>query len=183
MVSTKEHPGAFDGMERALPGEPVFTLRAHDVLAAPLVHEWVARKRHLITHSDMPEEKRTAELIQCREAEEIAFAMADWHSGMAEAEPEKPKPGYTGHQSDAAELEAKARWDAIKGAATRLHNSVAEITEAAELLEPYGWEPERTAALNAAGQVKAVAAAVEPKRIGYAVTDQDRERAAAKVGQ
>lgn len=83
MVSTKESPGAFDGMERAQPGEPVFTLRAHDPLAAALVHEWVSRKRDLILKSDLTEEKRKIELIQCREAEEIAFAMRDWHDGLS----------------------------------------------------------------------------------------------------
>lgn len=44
-MSTKDAPGPFDGMARALPGEPVFTLRAHDPLAPGLVLEWVDRRR------------------------------------------------------------------------------------------------------------------------------------------
>lgn len=188
MVSTKDSPGAFDGMVRAEPDEPVFTLRAHDLLASGLVAEWAARKRKLIlTDTKMSEEKRRIELIQCREADEIAFAMSDWRAGVTDEHaavvPDKPAPTYSGNVTDPAEIEAKARHDAVKGAATRLHNSVAEITDAVALLVPYGWDPERAAALNAAGQIRVVATAVEPKRIGYAVTDQDRERAAAKAGK
>lgn len=44
-MSTKMEPGPFDGMAKAAPDEPVFTLRAHDPLAPGLVHEWVRLRR------------------------------------------------------------------------------------------------------------------------------------------
>lgn len=98
MVSTKENPGAFDGMERAAPNEPIFTLRAHDPLAADLVHEWVSRKRTMINHSNMTDEKRKIELVQCREAEEIAWAMSSWGKAHDEAEADNSEPvkSYSG---------------------------------------------------------------------------------------
>jgi hypothetical protein len=57
----------------------------------------------------------------------------------------KESPGaFDGmERADPAEAIAKARHDAIKGAATRLHNSAAEISDVAEMLEPYGWAAER----------------------------------------
>src|SRR5690242_3716275 len=108
MVSTKDSPGAFDGMERAAPGEPVFTLRAHDRLSTELVLEWCARKRELIlADRAIGDGKRALELIQVRDAEEIAWAMADWRDGRpTEDEPEKPKSApvtYSGNELDAEE--------------------------------------------------------------------------------
>jgi hypothetical protein len=182
MVSTKESPGAFDGMERAEPGEPVFTLRAHDPLAAALVHEWVSRKRDLILKGDLTEEKRNIELIQCREAEEIAFAMRDWHDGLSPTpdDPEdhpEPVKAYSGNVRDPAEAIAKERHDAHKGAATRLHNSAAEISDAAEMLEPYGWAAERAEITGLRDRLTALGIDVAPKRASYHVTDEDREKA------
>lgn len=84
-MSTKEAPGPFDGMERARPGEPVFTLRAHDPLAPGLVHEWVDRRRKAIREAfgreEITEAKRELELLQCREAEELAWSMEAWRKG------------------------------------------------------------------------------------------------------
>ena len=96
-MSTKEEPGPFDGLERAEPDEPVFTLRAHDAFAAPLVHEWVRLRREWIIRADLSPEKEELELIQCREAEEIAWRMVDWRNGTTAKPPEAeaPKPPRT----------------------------------------------------------------------------------------
>ena len=178
-MSTKEEPGPFDGMERAQPGEPVFTLRAHDVLAAPLVHEWVRRRREAIIAGDLPDDKRELELIQCREAEEIAWSMVNWRAGTAEtpAEPvEKAKPtAYSGHASSAEELAAKRRYDTVKAATGVLHNALSEVTDAAATLEPYGFAVERAVILEAAGDLKAVASHIAPKRASYSASDPEPE--------
>lgn len=170
-MSTKEQPGPFDGLERAAPDEPVFTLRAHDVLAAPLVREWVDRRRKAILHGNLPADKERVELIQAREAEEIAEAMEEWRSGRpAEEETHAPTPqvSYNGNETDADELAAKRQFDTIKAAARKLDNSVAEITEAAEMLREYGFDHEVEALLQYAELVKEIAAGVTPKRASYA---------------
>ena len=173
-MSTKDEPGAFDGMERAEPGEPVFTIRAHDMLAAPLVHEWVHRRRTAILAGDLPPEKEELELIQCREAEEIAFAMVDWRTGtkpMAVAE-ESAKPTlYSGHTSSAEELAAKRRYDVIKEAVRAINNALSEVTDAAHTLEPYGFAPERAVILASADWLKAIANHIAPKRASYSIVD------------
>lgn len=180
-MSTKEQPGPFDGLERAAPDEPVFTLRAHDALAAPLVHEWVHRRRQAIIHADPPlsPEKEELELIQCREAEEIAFAMVDYRNGATAApvEEEKPKTPalYSGHTSSAEELAAKHRYDVIKEAVRVIHNALSEVTDAAHTLEPFGFAAERAVILASADRLKAVADHIAPKRASYAVGEPEPE--------
>lgn len=177
-MSTKEEPGPFDGMARAEPDEPVFTLRAHDALAPGLVHEWVRQRREVIGRADYPEEKRELELIQCREAEEIAWSMADWRNGsrpVEEAATDKLSPNYSGNTSSVEEIAAKRRYDVTKGAVATLHNALAEITDAANNLSEFGHEGERAVILAAAERLKAVAAHIAPKRASYSTVDPEPE--------
>lgn len=178
MTSTKAQPGAFDGMERAAPDEPVFTLRAHDALAAPLVHLWVKQRREAIIAADLSPEKEQLELIQCREAEEVAFAMTDWRNGT-QASPaiveEKPVAAYSGHSASVEELAAKARYDVVKGAAQAMHNSLSEAIDAANTLEPYGYAVERAVVIQAAGNIKAIAMHIQPKRASYSIVGPEPE--------
>ncbi len=167
-MSTKIDPGPFDALEKAQPDEPIFTLAARDPLAPALVHEWVARRRAAITHSDMPEATRTLELVQCREAEEVAFAMVDWRSGLTAVEPEPATTSDRGSRMSSEELAAKAAFDTRRDAAAALNNSVAEISEAAEALGRYGWEGEKLTLLSHADCLKGIALEIRPKRASYA---------------
>ena len=175
-MSTKTEPGPFDGMAKAEPDEPVFTLRAHDPLAPGLVHEWVRLRREEIGRAhaagEINDAKRELELIQCREAEEIAWSMKDWRTGMAPITPvekkaEKPA-AYSGHASSEEELAAKARYDAIKAAGSLLNNAIAGVTDAAtDHLAPHGFPHERAVILTVADRLKAVSAHIAPKRASY----------------
>jgi hypothetical protein len=167
-MSTKEQPGPFDGLERAEPGEPVFTLRAHDDLAPGLVREWVFKRRRAIVSADLPEEKRSLELIQAREAEQVAENMEDWRNRATAPEPEPEKPSHKPAPVtlEPAELEAKARHDAHLDAARRFDNAVAEIFAAAETLAPYGFH--RGGIELAAFYIQTAAEDVRPKRASYA---------------
>lgn len=177
-MSTKTEPGPFDGMARAEPDEPVFTLRAHDPLAPGLVHEWVDRRRKAIREAfgreEITEAKRELELLQCREAEELAWSMEAWRKGelaerAEELEEAAKKPaGYSGNTSSEEELAAKARYDAIKAAGALLGNAVAGITDAAnDHLAPHGFPTERAVILTVADRLKAVSAHIAPKRASY----------------
>lgn len=177
-MSTKMEPGPFDGMARAEPDEPVFTLRAHDPLASILVHEWVDRRRKAIreafTRGEMSEAKRELELIQCKEAEELAWSMDAWRKGelaerAAELEEAATKPvPYSGHASSEEELAAKAVYDAIKAACQLINNAVAGITDAAtDHLAPHGFANERAVILTVADRLKAVSSHIAPKRASY----------------
>lgn len=184
-MSTKEEPGPFDGMVRAQPHEPVFTLRAHDVLAPGLVHEWVRLRRESLVRSSLSPEKMELELIQCREAEEIAWSMKDWREGTApieEVAEAKPVPNYSGNEHSAEELAAKRRYDVTKAACSVLNNAVSDLTDAAATLEPYGREGERATILAAVDRLKAVSAHMAPKRASYSVADPEPEPFAQPAG-
>lgn len=167
MVSTPDRPGPFDGMERAAPGEPVFTLAAHDILAAPLVQRWVDQRRAAIARAELPEERRELELIQVREAEEIAFAMVDWRlnrSGVS-AEPEAAAPArYSGNTMTVEELSAKAEFDRKVALARQLRNAEAELAEVAESVT----DSIRQKLANMAYEIRCIANDIEPKRKSYA---------------
>lgn len=173
-MSTKQEPGPFDGMARARPDEPVFTLRAHDPLAAALVHQWVAQRRAAIRLADLSPEKEELELLQCREAEELAWSMEAWRKGeigkLAEAleEGAAPPAAYSGHTASDEELAAKVRYDAIKAAGSLLSNAIAGITDAAtDHLAPHGFQHERAVILTVADRLKAVSSHIATKRASY----------------
>jgi len=185
-MSTKTEPGPFDGMARAEPDEPVFTLRAHDPLSSGLVHEWVDRRRKAIRAAHEREEitdaKRELELLQCREAEELAWSMDAWRKGeIAKLADELedavlPISTYSGHAKSEEELAAKARYDAVKAACQLINNAVAGITDAAEeRLAPFGLTHERAVVLTVADRLKQVSSHIAPKRASYAVGDAEPE--------
>lgn len=174
MTSTKAEPGPFDGLERAKPDEPVFPLVAHDVLAAPLVQLWVDRRRAAINAqfaaSEITEEKRQLELEQCREAEEIAWAMVTWREGeeVAAPVPVEQKQPYSGHATTDAELAAKHRFETIREGARRIDNAVAELADVVEKLEPFGFDTERLMLAADIASLKALGDSIRPRRASYA---------------
>lgn len=182
-MSTKDAPGPFDGMARALPGEPVFTLRAHDPLAPALVLEWVDRRRKAIREAHGREEitdaKRELELIQCKEAEELAWSMEAWRKGeLAERAAEleavvvKVPANYSGHVHTDEELAAKRRYDAIRTAGALMQNARTALADAANIvMPPLGLVPERALLLYVVGVVGKIADHLKPKRASYSVSD------------
>jgi hypothetical protein len=175
MTSTKENPGPFDGLERAAPDEPVFTLRAKDPLAAKLVRDWVQLRRFATAVADMPEDARALELTQISEAEQISWDMDDWRNGastlgVATVTVEQPSTERTSHGETmcADELAAKKKWDAIKDASRRLDNCVSDLDDLSKELPALGFN-QLTADMNAAlDGVIYVAESVKPRRASYA---------------
>jgi hypothetical protein len=172
MTSTKAEPGPFDGLERAEPDEPVFPLRAHDALAAGLVHLWVRQRRESIEKAaaagEITEEKRLLELEQAREAEEIAWAMEDWRSGQTPAPVATAKATYSGRPDTAEEIAARNRHVALREAARRIDNGVADAVEASEAIAPYGFDDVRMHIAADVASLKDLAELIRPKRASYA---------------
>ena len=178
MTNTKASPGYFDGLQRAEEDEPVFPLRAHDVLSDGLVSEWVDRKRSMILRAfdagEIDEAKKALELAQCRDAETIAMDMIAWRKGHAEAEPEekpKSKPTYSGHTKTDEEIAAKALYDLTTETVRQLDNATALASEAAGARLPNWDEGAVTVLSYAASLLKAVADHIRPTRRSYAVGD------------
>lgn len=84
MASTPATPGAYDALEKAAPGEPMFPLLARDPCAPATVTEWCRLRRNMALHewgeSQNPRDKEllAAELRQCANAEAVALEMGDW---------------------------------------------------------------------------------------------------------
>jgi len=183
-MSTKSEPGPFDGMAKAAPDEPVFTLRAHDPLAPWLVKAWVWQRRQfiLLQHhkGEITDAKRAVELLQCKEAEEIAWAMERWHLQEEEAgdappatERDRARTMMGATLTSEEELAARARYEAIKRAGAILGNAIAGVHEVAtEVLAPLGLETERAVLLLSHERIKAVAAHIAPKRASYHPGDE-----------
>lgn len=92
-MSTKEIPGPFDALEKALPDEPMFPLLAHDPCAPATITEWCRLRRNRALRlwggddaNAADRELLAAELAQCANAEVIALEMGDWRTGHTEVE-------------------------------------------------------------------------------------------------
>lgn len=114
--NTLERPGEFDALEKARPDELIFPLLERDPDAPPVIRFWVdrRRKRALAEIEDMDALK--AELMQCTEAEFIAFEMERRRKGEA-VEVAATRASYSG--------EAVAR-PATDDLMTKLRSRVAE---------------------------------------------------------
>lgn len=180
MTNTKAEPGYFDGLQRAEEDEPVFPLRAHDVLSDGLVNDWSDRKRALILKAfeagEIDAAKKALELEQCRDADAIAMDMIAWRKGQAEAAPveeaKASKPTYSGHAKTEEEIAAKALYDLTTDTVRALDNATAIVSEAAGARLP-DWDRGAITVLNYAGSLlKAVADHIRPKRRSYAIGDE-----------
>src|SRR4029077_324839 len=73
-MSTKEDPGQFDCLARALPDEPYFVLLGRDSVAPTLVYNWAMRRKSEIAQGKRPSE----DAEQVRDAIAISDAMTAW---------------------------------------------------------------------------------------------------------
>lgn len=177
-MSTKEHPGPFDGMAKAAPDEPVFTLRAHDPLAAILVRQWVELRRQDIrtrfADGAITEKKRDLEMIQCREAEELSWTMEDYRkreiSGIANeiasnAKDAEAAKTYSNHEHTDEEIKARDDFKALERADRLVSNSAASTREAGdEVLALLGMHNERAALVVLSELLKAISNHLRPDR-------------------
>lgn len=138
-MSTPDNPDVFDGLERAAPGEPVFTLCAHDDQAPGLVRQWVDARREAILSANLPRDRRMLELKQCQSAEMVLFDMIDWRAAKVrpfdDSDVEAPPLPYSGRQATAEEIAETNRAQTLREAIRLCDNAVAAIADAAKLLE------------------------------------------------
>jgi hypothetical protein len=173
-INTKAEPSSFDvaAEAKAAPEEPKFTLWGRDPLAEPLVLMWAERRRQgIFATPGLDRDKAKLELIQCTDAEEIAWAMRDFRLGIEAIEPEAPareRPGHAGNRMSVDELAAKKRHDTLRDGADRLHNLIAEAMEVAREIRAYGFFDEAVETEMACARLQAAADAFRPKRRGYA---------------
>ena len=175
-MSTKEEPGPFDGLERAEPDEPVFTLRAKDDLAPGLVRDWIEKRRLAIFKDNTLDDRaRKVELLQCNEADDIAIAMDDWRAGrteLTEAEKEEQVEQRTGKPDgvpmSAQQLAVKAQFDARRKAGEVLANVISELVDVSDMLAPYDFADDRDLIGTLGRLLGETRYRIKPKRASYA---------------
>lgn len=141
--STKESPGPYDALGKALPGEPIFPLKASDPDAPDTILHWADLRRRRARRIDQPEVRR-AELAQCSNAEACAWEFEDWRKreiGEAAEEPQTVRVNYSGVKKSAAELDAAERFKAIRTAVAELREAAFHFCEARDILVSLGELP------------------------------------------
>lgn len=128
MTSTASTLGAYDGLEKAEPGEPWFIVLARDASGPATLTEWCRLRRNaaikLYGDSKDPRDIAllAAELAQCANAERIAEEMAEWRAGNVAA---------IGQRSTYSEIERTAEELAEADRRTRRDAAVRHFREAA----------------------------------------------------
>jgi hypothetical protein len=93
--NTLARPGEFDALEKARPDELIFPLLERDPDAPPSIHFWVDRRRRRARAEIADPDALKAELMQCTEAEFIAFEMERRQKGE-DAEAMPARASYSG---------------------------------------------------------------------------------------
>ena len=154
--ATKAHPGPFDAFDKAEPDELIFTLLERDPVAPETILHWVDLTRRWARENLKDEDKLKAKLIQCTEAEFIAYRMRDRQQGKEGRHAPAIRAKYSG-QTGAEELEEIK----LKDQAKRLTTLLAEAAYSAGLAvehmrEHHGADPEMAEDLGKLQEAQAV---------------------------
>jgi hypothetical protein len=133
--NTIDRPGEFDALEKARPGELIFTLLERDPCAPAVISFWCELRRKLALDI-ADEDKRRQELRQITEAELIGMSMLERQKGHqpgAEAPLERPATysGLTVERTAADEIMPKLRAE-LAEADYHLANAVELLPRALE---------------------------------------------------
>lgn len=148
MSGTIDLRGAYDALEKAKLGEPIFVLLGRDHAGPATISEWCRLRRNrafkLYGGSERPTDKEllAGELRQCAEAEEMALRFADWRSGQQQVEGER-----AAYQDVAKSAEEQAEAARIKSTAQAVRDAREadyHVCEVRDRLADLGLLPEAT---------------------------------------
>lgn len=162
MPSTKDRLGAYDAIETAKPGEPLFPIQGGDPFGPETVLHWATLARTAgLKENDA--EKAAHLLRKACDAEQVAWAMSAYQRGEQTLEGERAQYNDAGalEEEDHERIVRRAR---IKGA-DRLYSLVGEATEiAGELEQLKTCMPEVAALREAIAMISLAALTIEPRR-------------------
>lgn len=173
-MSTISEPGAFDALEKALPGEIMFPLLARDPDAPATITEWCRLRRNramkLFGHSKGRAKRALfdAELAQCANAERIAEEMTDWRNGQDVPEAVRISHGVQRTELELAEAAAR---DRLASAVRHLREADYHICEARDALVDLGKIGEVTQSdlILMMARLKGLADEHTPRRAGHEI--------------
>lgn len=170
VINTVEAPSEFDALVKLRPGEPYFAMIGRDRYAPVLLNQWADNNRRRayldFEAGKINDEKLEAELRQSTQAEMIAWAMQEYKAGYVEPDaPPAVAPVY--YSGNILPAETAARDEAVKaqaGAARKLHNCIAELAEAAKMIEGLGFGEDEGELNYMVEKLKIRAANITPAR-------------------
>lgn len=160
VISTKDRPGTYDGLETAKPGEIVFTLQGGDPFAPGAVQCWadLARAAGI---AEQNEEAARKLLKKASAAEMVAWAMRAQQRGEPQEAPEGKRARYV----EPTTPEAADIATVLAHGAARLQNALAESLVIAESLAKLHRHPDAEVNIReAVALLKDAALEIEPRR-------------------
>lgn len=185
LVSTRDHPGIYDAIETAKPGEPLFPLQGGDPLAPALVQMWADFSRvragtisaevaglnalaalgRAATDNPAPDKKRAGLLTKATGAEQVRWSMESYQRGEVDVEGKRARYQDDSEPEPEREEARNERAARIKIAAA-LHNHLAGVNDVAEAIQALGGPlADQALALFAiVPMLKRIAGEIEPRR-------------------
>jgi hypothetical protein len=157
--STRDRIGAYDAIETAKPGEPLFPIQGGDPLGPPTVQFWadMARKAAM---KEVDEEKAAALLKKATSAETVAWTMLAYQRGELKVDGARAR-----YNDDDHAVEKVSERRKLIEAAAQIRNAVANINDVAELLASLKHLPMVEVALReATADLNNYALGIEPRR-------------------
>lgn len=173
LINTVEAPTEFDPLINLRPGEPYFALVGRDKMAPPLVLEWADRNRSRARTDHgagkIDDETFARELRKSTQAETVAWAMQAYKAGQpvdspVESRANTTKESYSGHVLDPSTAARDKRQTDLARAAARVHNAIADMTEACATLREYNLHLAAGELTAFIGYARKTAEALTPKR-------------------
>lgn len=149
MSGTIDLRGAYDALEKAKLGEPIFVLLGRDHAGPATLTEWCRLRRNQAFKRFGGSERVTdkellaAELRQCAEAEEMAERFAEWRTGHQQQEGER-----AAYQDVVKSAEEQAEASRLKSRAQAVRDAREadyHVCELRDRLADLGLLPESTA--------------------------------------
>lgn len=138
-MSTIEEPGAYDALEKALPGETMFPILARDPCGPATITEWArlrrnaAFKKYGTNPTGADAALLAAELRQAANAEEVAQKMADWRKN--ETDQDGVRSSYHEVIKSAEEIAEAERLTSLARAVRNLRECAYHLSEARDDLQ------------------------------------------------
>ncbi len=168
MIATKDKLGAYDAIESAKPGEPLFPVQGGDPFGPLTVLHWASLAR-AAGLAETNQTKAANLLSKASDAEVVAWVMMAYQRGEPIVAPEGDRARYNDApvMIDAdADQERKTR-AAMITASGRLSDIVARGTEIIDTLAALRVHPEEEVQLREAIEtIRQAAFGIEPRRAG-----------------
>lgn len=157
--STKDKPGAYDAIETAKPGEPLFPIQGGDPFGPPTVQYWADLARAAALELDEDDPKRARLLDKALSAEQVGWAMQAYQRREEIDALTTGRATYSGDQ----QVETRLWRAGLISGTKHLREAASSFSDAADHLPA-----DQAEALRAVvDKINGIATDYEPRRASY----------------